>query len=77
MPRPSIMPIDRITEAERLIDQARTLLHRPEEEIVVNYLNHAVEALRIVCEEAASLSAPIYAESAFTAPAMAPAEDHG
>lgn len=37
-------------EAERLIELARGLLSRPEEEIVVNYLDHAVEALHMVME---------------------------
>ncbi|UAK23807.1 hypothetical protein [Sphingomonas nostoxanthinifaciens] len=38
-------------EAERLIEIARQLLNQPEEEIVAIYLDHAVEALRIVAEQ--------------------------
>lgn len=41
----------RHTEAERLIEIARSLLDRPEEEMVVNYLDHAVEALHMVAQE--------------------------
>lgn len=40
----------RHAEAERLIDLARAMLDRPEEEIVVNYLDHAVEALHMLIE---------------------------
>lgn len=40
----------RHTEAERLIDLARHMLDRSEEEMVVNYLDHAVEALHMLTE---------------------------
>lgn len=40
----------RHAEAERLIDLARHMLDRPEEEMVVNYLDHAVEALHMLAE---------------------------
>jgi len=38
----------RYGEAERLIYLARSMLDRSDEEIVVNYLDHAVEALRMI-----------------------------
>jgi len=41
---------DRRCEVERLIDHARALLTAPNEEIVVNFLDHAIEALQIVIE---------------------------
>jgi hypothetical protein len=41
----------RRAEAERLIDLARTMLSRPDEEMVVNYLDHAIEALRMLADE--------------------------
>jgi hypothetical protein len=47
----------RHTEAERLIEIARDLLDRPEEEIVVNYLDHAVEALHIITQNSRPASA--------------------
>ena len=37
----------RHTEAERLIELARRMLDHPEEEMVVNYLDHAIETLRM------------------------------
>jgi hypothetical protein len=49
----SLAVADRRCEAERLIALARLLLDRPAEEIVVNYLNHAIEALHLI--EAAPL----------------------
>ncbi|MEO8723261.1 MAG: hypothetical protein ABI395_07020 [Sphingobium sp.] len=36
------------SEAECLIEIARMLLDRPEEEMVVNYLDHAIAALRMI-----------------------------
>ena len=74
---PLTMPTERIAEAERLIDLARTLLNRPQEEIVVNYLDHAVEALQIVCERDAEENEVNSAALAFTAPAMVQAADRG
>lgn len=50
MPEKPITTSDRRHEAERLIDLARALLTAPAEEIVVNYLDHAIEALHIVAE---------------------------
>ena len=47
LPRPTAV---RRSEAERLIDLARSLLTAPNEEIVVNFLDHAIEALQIVIE---------------------------
>ncbi|MGH6616015.1 hypothetical protein [Sphingomonas sp.] len=41
----------RHSEAERLIEVARGLLDRPEEEMVVNYLDHAIEALHMIGED--------------------------
>ncbi|MBN8816350.1 MAG: hypothetical protein J0J06_12995 [Sphingomonas sp.] len=40
--------VDRRREAESLIEIARGLLDRPEEEMVVNYLDHAIEALNMI-----------------------------
>ena len=48
----------RIAEAERLIGEARAFLDHPEEEIVVNYLDHAVEALRIVADQCSHSAGP-------------------
>ncbi len=57
---PLFLPCERTAEAERLIDLARALLDEPEEEIVVNYLDHAVEALRIISEQQAGrISRPL------------------
>jgi hypothetical protein len=56
MPVSQPMLCGHIAETERLIGRARTLLDRPEQEIVVNYLDHAVEALRIVSEQRTSPS---------------------
>lgn len=42
----------RHAEAQRLIDMARRTLDQPEEEIVVDYLDHAASALRMLAEEA-------------------------
>jgi hypothetical protein len=41
----------RHTEAEQLIELARRLLDHPEEEMVVNYLDHAMEALHMIGED--------------------------
>lgn len=51
MPDPDDNSAARHGEVERLIDLARGMLDRPEEEIVVNYLDHAVEALRIIADK--------------------------
>lgn len=40
----------RQAEAERLIRLARRLLDRPDEEMVVIYLDHAIEALHMAAE---------------------------
>jgi hypothetical protein len=50
MPKMPFTANDRRREAERLIDLARGLLTARDEEIVVNYLDHAIEALQIVKE---------------------------
>jgi hypothetical protein len=50
--KPPLTPAERRDEAERLIELARGLLSRPEEEMVVNYLDHAIETLHIVAEQA-------------------------
>jgi hypothetical protein len=42
---------ERRSEAERLLELARGLLDRPDEEMVVNYLDHAIEALRIIAPD--------------------------
>lgn len=41
----------RHAEAERLIEIARSLLDRPEEEMVASYLDHAIEALHMIAED--------------------------
>jgi len=48
MPIPPLTVAERRSEAERLIDLARGLLDRPDEEMVVNYLDHAIEALNMI-----------------------------
>jgi hypothetical protein len=56
MTKPPLTPAERRCEAERLIDLARGLLNDPDEEMVVNYLDHAIEALHIVAERETSSS---------------------
>jgi hypothetical protein len=51
MCKPPLTAHERSAEAERLIDVARGLLDRPEEAMVVNYLDHAIAALHILAEE--------------------------
>lgn len=51
MPLNETASLQRRAEIERLIDLARGLLTSPREEIVINYLNHAVDALHIVSDE--------------------------
>ncbi len=41
---------DRRAEAERLIDRARAMLDQPEDEMVVNYLDHAIETLHMISQ---------------------------
>lgn len=41
---------NRHAEAEQLIELARRLLDHPEEEMVVNYLDHAIGALHMIGE---------------------------
>jgi len=48
MPNPPLTVTERRSEAERLIELARGLLDRPDEEMVVNYLDHAIEALNMI-----------------------------
>ena len=48
MPIPPLTIAERHSEAERLIELARGLLNRPDEEMVVNYLDHAIEALNMI-----------------------------
>lgn len=48
MPEPPSCTVKHRSEAERLIELARVLLDRPEEEMVVNYLDHAIEALNMI-----------------------------
>lgn len=54
MPEKPTTTSDRRHEAERLIDLARGLLTASAEEIVVNYLDHAIEALHVVEEREVS-----------------------
>jgi hypothetical protein len=51
MSNPPFTTHPRRSEAERLIELARGLLDRPEEEMVVNYLDHAIEALHMIAED--------------------------
>ena len=48
MPNSPLTVAERRSEAERLIELARGLLDRPDEEMVVNYLDHAIEALNMI-----------------------------
>ncbi|NOW44940.1 hypothetical protein FHW96_001086 [Novosphingobium sp. SG751A] len=48
MPNLPLTVAERRSEAERLIQIARRLLDRPDEEMVVNYLDHAIEALNMI-----------------------------
>lgn len=48
MPIPPLTIAERRSEAERLIELARGLLDRPDEEMVVNYLDHAIESLNMI-----------------------------
>ncbi len=48
MSEPPQSSAPRHNEAERLIELARELLSRPDEEMVVNYLDHAIEALHMI-----------------------------
>jgi hypothetical protein len=50
MQKMPLTPAERCDEAERLIALARGLLNRPEEEMTVNYLDHAIDALHIAAE---------------------------
>lgn len=50
MPTSPRTSCERAVEAERLIVRARALLNRPEEEMVVIYLDHAIEALHMTAE---------------------------
>lgn len=70
MPTHSPIPTERITEFDRLINLARAILDRPEEDIVANYLDHAVEALKIVTENASAKAASEATCPQITAPAM-------
>jgi hypothetical protein len=57
MPRPPLTPAERRNEAERLIELARGLLNAPEEEMVANYLDHAIESLHMIAQDSRSPSA--------------------
>jgi hypothetical protein len=48
MPKPPPTVAERRREAERLIELARGLLDRPDEEMVANYLDHAIETLNMI-----------------------------
>lgn len=47
----------RHAEAQRLINLAKALLNRREEEMVVIYLDHAIEALDIISQDLQPASA--------------------
>ena len=48
MSNPPLTHAERRNEAERFIELARGLLDRSDEEMVVNYLDHAIEALNMI-----------------------------
>jgi hypothetical protein len=52
MPKSPLTRTEHRDEAERLIALARGFLTLPEEEIVVIYLDHAIETLHIIAERA-------------------------
>ena len=54
MPKPPLTVAERRREAERLIELARGLLDRPDEEMAVNYLDHAIETLNMIGADAPS-----------------------
>jgi hypothetical protein len=76
MPKSPLTQLMRSAEIARLIGLARTMLNRPEEEIVVNYLDHALEALQIVSEDINDATPPQRSHRPMTRP-MAPAKDLG
>ncbi|MGY4395306.1 hypothetical protein ACVWZA_000467 [Sphingomonas sp. UYAg733] len=57
MTKPPFTSDPRRSEAERLIELARGLLDRPEEEMVANYLDHAIEALHMIAPDSRPASA--------------------
>lgn len=57
MSNPPLTADQRRSEAERLIEIARGLLDRPDEAMVVNYLDHAVEALHMIATDSPPASA--------------------
>jgi hypothetical protein len=75
MPDPTPSIADRRAEAERFIDLARALLHRPEEEMAASHLDHAIEALHIL-SEGCGLK-PSNDAAAFNSRATARAPNHG
>ena len=76
MSEPPPMGAERRAEAERLIELARGLLNRPDEEMVVNYLNHAIETLHMIGEDDWS---PLHNRSLtpVSRPSKAQAQDRG
>ena len=70
------LPAERRAEAERLIELARGLLNHPDEEMVVNYLDHAMETLRMIREDH---QPPRHVRSLHpvNCPSKAPAPDRG
>ena len=57
MSEPPRTVAERRSEAERLIEIARALLNGPEEEMVVSFLDHAIEALHLVIDDCPPASA--------------------
>ena len=76
MSEPPPVAAERRAEAERLIERGRALLIRPDEEMVVNYLNHAIETLHMIGEEDRP---PRHARSLHTVncPSKVPAPNRG
>ena len=70
------LPAERRAEAERLIDLARGLLNRPDEEMVVNYLDHAIETLHMIGGDSQP-ARQVRSLDPVNCPSKAPAPDRG
>ncbi len=69
-------PTERRTQAKGLIQVARGMLDQPEEEMVVLYLDHAIEALHMI-GEAPCPSGHGLSGGGVNCPSTAPAPDPG
>lgn len=75
MPTPP-PPADRRMQAKGVIQVARGMLDQPEEEMVVLYLDHAIEALHMIGEQPRP-SALGLSGGVVSSPATAPEPDRG